>query len=407
LPTEVAEPHAGPKVTFESGEVTGPLLVLVKSTGNPMPFQLRIRGTVRMDVIRVIATFLLSTPGAVQGAEPVTGIYALIKGNTPVRSENLDPPHISGIVSRSNWKTLEPSSDEFEWSYFDDAVRAAGSMGKKVMMGVFPGIMTPEWVYQKGAGRFTFVNPNPRAGGREDSIPLPWDETFLSEWSNFIRGMGKKFNRHPEVVLITMAGGAANSIEMHLPKGPEMRRQLEQAGYSRKALVDSWKRLIDVYDEAFPDKALALPVAVPLKRDGALEDIVSYAVEKLGGRLYLATGSLSDTTRLDSYLLKLIQSYGDRARIGFQLLSPVTYAKNRANAEDKFLKKPRNDPERPGRRPAAHEPVKDLRRAFEIGLEAGASYIQVYEIDVANAELSDDLEYLSRRLDPSGAVNRP
>lgn len=345
-------------------------------------------------LVLIICLAALMVPGAAM-ADPPVGLYALIRGNQPPDVRSLESPYVEGIVVRSNWKSLEPSEGRFRWDYFDSAAADASRHGRRVMMGVLPGVMTPEWVYREGARRFDFISPNSRAGGKTESIPLPWDEIFLSKWIAFVRGMGKRYNDDPSVTLVTMAGGAVHSVEMHLPKGPGVGREFRDAGYSAGRLVGSWKRIIDAYAEAFPDKSLALPIAVPVFRDGALEEIVEYAAGKLGERLYLATGALSERTKPDSYLMTLAGKFGGRAGVGFQLLSPVSFSMARDGRPPG-----RGGKERPVRRPRRYSsgPVKDLRRAFEIGLDAGASYFQVYEADIMNPDLAGDLEFAAGRM---------
>ncbi|MEK6684565.1 MAG: beta-galactosidase [Nitrospirota bacterium] len=361
----------------------------------------------------------LPVEGATQAPaiEEVRGVYSLLRGNKPVEPGDFDSPHIAGIVVRSQWKAIEPKEDDYRWDYFDHAIEEAKKAGKTVMLSVMPGAMTPEWVYEKGAKRFHFKSPGPRGEGGEHSMPIPWDEVFLKEWTDFIRAFGRRYAHEPSVVFVAMAGGASTSVEMHLPKSPDGIKKLEEAGYTKEHLVASWKKAIDAWAAAFPNQGLGLPAAVPLRRDGALEAIMDYAVAKLGRRVYLATGSLSEKTNLSDPMIQKIREYADRAGIGFQMLSSATRGGGEGGQRDYSMRSgsgggmgSKSGTKKGGMggggkgregRPGGggfSQHIEDLRAAFEIGIKAGASWIQVYQEDIKNPSHEDDIRYLSERL---------
>jgi hypothetical protein len=356
-----------------------------------------------------VAAFLLICNSlnvvAARAAEEVHGVYSLLRGNKPVDLSDFESPHIAGIVVRSHWKVIEPQKDDYRWDYFDKAVEEAKKADKKLMLSVMPGAMTPEWVYAEGARPFRFESAGPRGEGGEHSMPIPWDEVFLREWTDFITAFGRRYSAEPTVVFVGMAAGASKSVEMHLPKSPEAIQRFEAEGYTKERLVGSWKRVIDAWAEAFPNTGLGLPAAVPLKRDGSLEEIVEYAVSRLGLRLYIATGSLSESTDLSNPLMEVILRYKDRSHIGFQMVSSASGGQGSGTRRDDRMR-PGSGMDRSGRGREGmrgggggfQQHVRDLRAAFEIGIKAGASWIQVYQEDVKNPKYQDDIRYLAEQL---------
>jgi hypothetical protein len=328
----------------------------------------------------LIALPMVSTSSA-RGEPPpraVVGVYGLWD-HKPLPDYLVNSPDLAGVSLRAHWDEMEAKEAAFSW-LFDAHIAAARQAGKKVMLRVSAGAQTPAWVYQAGAKNFSFRNATQFAPsvGRELQIPIPWDPIFLEKWTAFVAALGKKYGNDETVVLVHIAGPTKSSSEMHLPKTEVDKKNWDKAGYTKDKLVGAWKTVINAYADAFPDKPLALNVAVPLHDDGVVTEVLAYASRKLGRRLCVQHNALSDHTNQRFKPQRWVGSCRDKATLGYQLLCPVT---------------PRGKFNDDGRRFGG-----PLKPAFQLGLQSGGSYFEIYPIDLTNEAASRDIRDLARQL---------
>jgi hypothetical protein len=309
----------------------------------------------------------------------VCGLFALSNSTRPLPAWVHTHADLTGVSLRAGWRQLQPEEDEFQ-PVFDQEIARAHEAGKQVSLSVDPGDDTPEWVYTAGAHPFVFQEDNPfrRQHGQTVQVPVPWDAVFLQKWTAFIQALGTQYAGNETVVLVHMVGATRSGGEMHLPRSKEARAAWARLGYTPDKLVAAWKPIIDAYATAFPTQALALDVAIPITDDGAADRIVAYAFEKLGGRLHVQHNALSARTVPTWKVQRLVRAYQGKATIGFQLLCPVT-PRGRFNDEGRRFGGP-------------------LAEAFRIGQEAGASYYEIYPIDLDNKELAQVLHEIAEQL---------
>jgi hypothetical protein len=328
----------------------------------------------RSFILSVFLATVVPFPAAFADTGPVKGIYCLMKAMKPVDSLVSKITFLTGLSIRAHWKGLEPEEGKFDWSYLDGAIDDARKAGKKAMLRVLPGYFSPDWLNKKGVRFIELKDENIYRStyGEPVRIPLPWDEAYLNEWVKFVVQLGARYSRYSELVLVHMAGPTCFSGEMHLPKfSQESRQVVEAAGYSKNNIVNAWEKVIDAFAEAFPDKSLALNLAIPFRRDGALEDILQYASAKLGKRLCAQDNQLSDHHD-DSASYELVQTLGRQGvNIGFQMLDSAT-----------------DRPDRQG----------SLSVSIEQGLMAGAQYFEIYQSDLLQPQNSSLFEELDKKL---------
>jgi hypothetical protein len=309
-----------------------------------------------------------------QTINSVVGVYALLKRNAPVPRKIFSSPHIIGVSVRIGWKDIEPVEGDINWDYFERYITTAKSTDKKLMLRVIAGALTPVWVYTAGAEKFEYMDQNPyhRKTYRQTMyMPIPWDEVYLEKWIGFIKAFGRKYNKEQTISLIHMTGPSKGG-EMYLAN-KRNRKAWRDAGYSKTKLVKAWKRVIDAYAEAFPDKPLAIAIANPLYQDGTVERIIAYGLQRLGTRFCIQGNWLAAKTNPKFPLCMLIQKCSEKTTVGFQMLWSIS-----------------NDS---GQRMGG-----TLRRAIDNGLSAGAHYFEIYAVDIRNPKLMDDLIYATDRL---------
>lgn len=304
---------------------------------------------------------------------PLKGIYSLMKGLDIVNPSILNLPFVSGVSIRASWDVLEPEEGKFDWSYLDNALYEVKKANKKAMIRILPGVRSPKWVYGKdvttvevtGAGTYL------KKYGKSFIAPVPWNENYLKAWTKFVYALGERYSMADTVVLVHITGPNVRSAEMHLPKQGDERALMMKAGYSKNRIVSAWKTVIDAFANAFPKKSLALNMAIPLKNDHAMEDIIQYGISKLGQRLYIQGNFLSAYTRDSFHTYEVIFNLkkNNYVNVGFQMLGA-------------------SDESRMG----------NLTGAVQKGLDAGASYFEIYEKDVTIDRNRQLLMELDKRL---------
>src|SRR4029453_5632927 len=76
-------------------------------------------------------------------------------------------PRVDGIRLRCCWNVVQPQSGAYNWSTIDQALSLANQHGKKVGISISAGILTPQWVYDRGATRYVLADDS------GDAMPLP------------------------------------------------------------------------------------------------------------------------------------------------------------------------------------------------------------------------------------------
>jgi hypothetical protein len=309
-------------------------------------------------IVHLLICFSLLTPAFAQSGE-IGGVYALGKSFS---SKVLSNQEVTGLSLRVPWKKIEPQKGIYDWRYLDRNIRKAHRHGKKIMIRVWAGKFTPDWVYAEGANRYYFTDKD-----KTISMPLPWDEVYLTEWVQFISKLGIRYSNDPDIVVVHMTGPCKYG-EMHLPE-KDNQELWSSLGYTEEKLIWAWMTVIDAYAEAFPDTPLAINIAQPVSFGDSLrvvQEILSYGYGKLGDRLCIQGDWLSAKIGKSFPLYQIVQDYANYANVGFQMLCDT------------------DDKERFG---------GTLREAINKGLDAGASYMEIYSVDIKNPDYEEDIKY--------------
>jgi hypothetical protein len=308
------------------------------------------------------------------------GLFALSTNIEPL-PDAVYTSAVQGVSLRGGWRDFEPEEGRLVW-HFDRELERAGRAGKAVMLRVAADYRTPGWVWAAGAERFELAEKSPlsRTQGQVVAIPVPWDEVFLAKWRRFIASLGERYAGDRRVVLVHMTGPSRYGSEMHLATTPHDKERWQRRGYSKRRLVEAWKAIIDAYADAFPQTALALNVSTPLLDDGVVEDVLAYGVHRVGKRFAVQHNALHARTRPGKTPHRWVTSVREEARIGFQLLVPVT-------PQGRF-----NDQ---GRRFGG-----TMAEAVSIALDAGAAYLEIYPADLRDPVSAAALADAARRLSP-------
>jgi hypothetical protein len=174
------------------------------------------------------------------------GIYYLttVEG---VRNTNLaslhcwDNPNVVGVCLRATWAVIQPSPDQFDWSFLDEALRIAKSKRKLISISIVAGIRSPNWVF----GSATKLRLTGKDAKRADSMPCPWDPNYLSAWKKFVQIFGARYDGNPLIGYVS-ASGPGRAEECHLLDDPGDASQFDPNRW-----VAAANQVISCYNSAF------------------------------------------------------------------------------------------------------------------------------------------------------------
>lgn len=296
-------------------------------------------------------------------------------------------PRVDGVALRHGWDQIEKADGKYDWSYLDRQVAAAVKARKKVSLSVSAGNATPDWVYAAGAKSFTF-----KEGKAAHQIPVPWDPVFLAKWQRFIRALGGRYADQSAVVLVKITGINSTTPETMLPADPPDLKNWVKAGYTQRKVEDAWVKMADAFAKSFPQSRVALVVVaqglpaiddqgkpvpgVPAKV-AVIDDLIERGSSRLGNQLAVENHALSDY-----WVSPQVQGVAKKHVTGYQLLWFLT-----GDESGRII----------GRK-AAFGPEAVLKRVLARGADAGARYVEVYQRDVLNPKLQDELRAAQTRL---------
>ena len=310
-------------------------------------------------------------------------------------------PHVDGLAIRTTWRAVEPLEGEYDWSFLDAATEQARSLGKKASLSVTAGNATPTWVFQAGAQSFTFVDSNPYGEATfctEVTIPVPYDQVFLNKWKSFIQAVGARYDSNPSIKRVRISGInklTAETILPHslgepIPNCDTSSNDIQNwinAGYTAALIKETWIDIATTFQSAFPRQsfsAVLTPNGLPKINDSGqydatlrlAEDILKLGVARLGAIFIPENNSLSVAG-----VYGLIKGAAVNSVTGFQMLwfvtGDTTYRMNNGVPGD---------------------PQMILRSAIDNGINAGASYLEIYPADISNPDFQDILSHGHQRI---------
>jgi len=319
----------------------------------------------------------------------------------------LNNVQVAGSIITVNWRVIEPSEGNFDWSEVDLALKRAKRAHKPVTLNLIAGgASTPDWVKgTPGVELISIFDTNSFHSGycRRVSIPLFWDEIFLAKKLRLIARAGSKYGHNPNVlgVMVSFANAFTNDWSVATAVGSYCGKEINHVkawlnkGYTTEKMLNAGKMTIDAWAAAFPGKALKLPIRVTHKNlDGTASNladkIISYGYATYPDTFYAQSNSLNASTpyassskvtkadpNSDGYILKLLTQHPNH--IGLQMLASASNGKRdncRQNA---------------GVSPCP--PYDVLMESVERGLSYSPAYIEYWREDAENMDFQDILKY--------------
>lgn len=231
-------------------------------------------------------------------AQSPEGIFCSCPPTLPTGSGSVLPsvaakPFVKGILVRIGWSDLEPKNNQFNWTLLDSQFVRAKRYGKKITLAVLNGPAAPSWLFQQGAQAFPYF-----FRGVVDTLPLPWDSTYLAEWREVIIATGNRYRNDPTLTLVHITHSTYNGLEMQLPSTPLDITNWQTRGFSHSEVINSWQNVMDAFSTAFPNTSLDVDVHPVLQSDSVSREVVVYGYSHLGARfgVFAAWWSQRNTT---------------------------------------------------------------------------------------------------------------
>lgn len=346
-------------------------------------------------------------------APPVTGQTFQLYGLTVVN--NLEPsapqgsffdgilfkdkiytnPNIAGLTFRTSWADIEPAKGSFVWAKLDTVFDSAEKNGKWVELIIIPGFGTPAWALQ-GVPTGTFSVIYGPGKGENLTMPLPWNQIYLTRWFAFLKVVSARYGNRPSFLKIAADGPTSITGEMTLPDTPADLCTWVTVGYTSDLIIGAWKQVFANYAQNFPHQYFSLALFPPLPIvsntrcvNGTLTGIdhaesqrVSAAIIGLGVDNYpkqfvVQENGLTAVPTASSGAYDAVKSYHGKVVTGFQLATSAmgspTYM---GNADG----------------------VTALQNSLQRGVDANAQFIEVYEQDVLSPATQAVLASFARSL---------
>lgn len=223
----------------------------------------------------------------------LTGIYATSGGVAGLDTILDKVPEIDGLLLTVNWAYVEDQEPQvYNWNNIDTALAWAGAKSKvagllistyssgRGVVGSMPSYLwdptnpnyVPGAVVQTGLPGCEGVYDNPNC-----VFPRYWSDEYLNAYRDFIQAMGQKYGNDPRLEFVAIGIGRDGenypvdyaNADVKQKFFDEIRKDLATKDlFCEPGCTDPlsvWiavvKRLVDYYDEAFPNKVILIQLA--------------------------------------------------------------------------------------------------------------------------------------------------
>ena len=363
-----------------------------------------------------LGTVSWPSPGAAQ--TPPQGLIALYQypgcdnnglsfGGPPCPSGALyenaaKNPAIAGLMIRVDWRDMyRPAwSGLIDWSITDAVFAQAAKYGKFVVLSFVPGFATPQWALDQipvtGQDQFCIQYgsvPFVAKAGQLSTLPMPWDTTYQTLWSNFLQQVSLRYASNPQFKMIAAAGPTSISEEMSLPGAgtpgecaaqidAERTRWKTKHFYTPEMYVASWNSVFSTYASFFSGQfaSLALYPGLPIASKLVLHPITDTPSMVIGAGA--ATPSLMFAVEANGLTPESPGSLPyDLVKSSVGKLSKV----GKLATGFEFATSALLNPEKQG---DAADPTNALCLSLQTGLNAGVDYLEIYEEDAKTLDPS-------------------
>lgn len=304
-----------------------------------------------------------------------SGIICLVENAQASPSIAFNVPYIDGVKLRLGWSNVEPINNQFDWTLIDAYVAEAQTLNKQLSISIAGGVASPQWLID-------LLDSNDFVEVRGNIVPNLWNETYLTEYMEFIEAFGNRYANDEAVSHITISGiGFSNEPVIPPPYGTEVLEVWSLAA----------NQIIETYINSFDNKPLTLPIHTQIPnqdtwlffKENILE--LTYQKSETIGLEYHgldATASPTEGTIADNYYNE-IKRISDSRHTGYQFVCST-------------IENPVCDPAWVNGSSTNTDNL--LQRTLEAGIANGADFIEVYANDCSNPSYFDMFKTVSETL---------
>ena len=205
------------------------------------------------------------------------------------------------------------------------------------------------------------------------TLPMPWDQTYLSRWFAFLAEVAARYRNNPAFRMIAADGPTSVSAEMSLPNRGSDLAQWAALGYTPARYAAAWQTVFAEFARLFPRQYISLSLVPGLalgsggtpdaaEIDELPASILAEGLRDVPGFALMDSGLTAGTTFSNIY--DLVRSQSGKVVTGFQLSTAATNS--------------------PGPMGDAADPVHALALTLERGVAAHVDFLEVYQPDVIN-----------------------
>lgn len=353
-------------------------------------------------------------------ARGLSGISALLpfpdSGFPSINKAILSNPDIDGITVRVYWRDFykrqnDPGSP-LDWAALDTLFAQAAGAGKFVRLAVAPGFYSPAWVINSVPVLMLPVPQGPLSGGGLQPMPVPWDQTYLSDWLDFVDQLAARYGDNPSFSWISVVGPNSHNDEVNLPhydpaKGQPSTKavwlqaasdagisgETEQLDWLLGRLQQAYFRCIDRFDAAFGSRGKHYTIALirrsfPVENEPQLEqayeqDLVAYGATHYSSSFGVQNNGLngeplcSGNSEPDP-VWAFIGTYSTTLFTGFQTEAPGNLYCDTTTPSHSMV----------------------LRNVIDTAIRYHSHFLEVYSSDILDPDLASDIAYAHQQLGP-------
>ncbi len=312
-------------------------------------------------------------------AKPIpAGIFRLFSAAVakPENNPAWTNPNIRGMRLRPAWNNIERAPRVFDWESIDRVVALGAGNSKAIGLSVGAGIFTPAWVYDAGAPKYQLQDNSGL------SMPIPWNHSFVTQWSAFVRALGQRYDGNPALGYVVISGLGQN-VETYVAQNAADEADLIALGGPGSWEIAA-KEIIAVYAEAFPTTPFFITAAKPFKNAAglaALRNVIQWGAATYPGRFGIMNASLNAASSTIYYPNAAISAYRASQPVGIQMLCSALL-----------------DPARL---------AGTLEQALSRGVALGAHFVEVYQSDGDNPDNQNLLASTNAELSSSLPIQPP
>jgi hypothetical protein len=178
------------------------------------------------------------------------GIYEFAGNNSAADANN---PDLAGVVLVSYWSQIEPAKGTFDWNVIETDMAPWVAAGKKVILRIstsgvaswdppYSGSGTPQWVFGDGTRA---ISDN---GG---TIPVYWDQAYLSDYASFVQSFAQQFDGNPGVSFIEPGIGMGGETLAETNASAAGIASWEADGYSNAQWLTTVEHIASFFKTSF------------------------------------------------------------------------------------------------------------------------------------------------------------